>query len=107
MAQQHLMMQDGQMYQLQNQEKTKLNQQLRLKNGMTINPDGSGAKKNGKQFRLQNGECLDMDGNRYENQERYMEKMEMHNREKMNKEMNKEKGKENKAGKSEKNQGKH
>ena len=44
-----------------------------------------------------------MDGNRYENQERFREKMEMRNREKMEK----EKGKEHKSGQPEKNQGKH
>ena len=71
---------------------------MTLRNGTTVNPDGSVQLKNKKQLRLKDGECLDMDGNRYETRERFREKMEQRmnrmDREKMKQE-NTRKGRKN------------
>ena len=41
-----------------------------------INPDGTIEEKNGNKERLRNGEYLDGEGKRYENQDRFRERME-------------------------------
>jgi hypothetical protein len=75
LALEYYMYQSGKMYQYQNQERTQLEQQATLQNGTTIDPDGNMLSKN-KQVRLKEGECVDTEGNRYENHQRYQEKME-------------------------------
>jgi hypothetical protein len=98
MAQEHLMLQDGQMYRIQNQERTQLQEQLALQNGSVVMPDGSVKKQDREQLRLKDGECLDMEGNRYENQERWREKMEQRGMDRMDREKGKEKGHGNEGG---------
>ena len=84
MAQEHLVLQNGQMYRVQNQQKSQLQEQLTLPNGTLVTPNGSVQAKEKKRFQLKDGECLDMEGKRYETQERFREKMEQRNIERMN-----------------------
>ena len=56
---QHLMLKDGKMYQIQNQEMVQLQEQLRLENGCVVNPDGSYQLKDKKQLKLKNDVTLD------------------------------------------------
>jgi len=72
----HVMLQDGQMYQIRNGERMQLQNQLKLNNGVAVNPNGTYQSRNGKQLQLRDGECLDMDGKKYRNEERYMHRME-------------------------------
>ena len=90
MAQEHLVYQGGQMYQVRNQERVQLKEQVKLADGSKVNPDGTWLHKDGTKQQLRNGECLDMAGKRYENQDRFCDKMEQ----RMNKEskMNTQKG---------------
>lgn len=91
MAQEHFMYQNGQMYRIRNQEKIKLNEAATLQNGTKVNPDGNIQQRDKKQIRMQDGECLDMDGNHYATQDRYREKMEKQERERMGREQGKDK----------------
>jgi len=50
--QEHLMFQDGKMYQIRNQEQIQLQTQLKLQNGCLVNPDGSYQLQNQKQLVL-------------------------------------------------------
>lgn len=84
--QEHLMMQDGKMYQIKDQEQIQLQEQFKLKNGGIVNPDGSFQLQNQKQMRLKNGECLDMEGKRYESQDRFRDKMMKRNMDRSDKE---------------------
>jgi hypothetical protein len=86
------MMQNGQMYRIQNQERTQLQQQLALQDGSVVLPDGSVKKQDRERLRLKDGECLDMEGNRYENQERWQEKMEQRGADRMEREKGKGNG---------------
>lgn len=45
MAQEHLVYQNGQLYRMQNQERTQLQEKFQFKNGMQVNPYGSGQMK--------------------------------------------------------------
>jgi len=68
MNQEHFIHQDGQVYQVLNQERTRLTERVNLQNGLVINPDGTYRMKNKRQQNLANGECLDQEGNRYQTQ---------------------------------------
>ncbi|MGC8749779.1 DUF6799 domain-containing protein [Hydrotalea sp.] len=77
----HLMMRDGKLYQVKNGEMLQLREQLRLKNGATIEPNGMYQLANQEKYQLRNGECMDMDGNRYLNQNRFNQRKMMTNKE--------------------------
>lgn len=76
MAQEHYVYQNGEMLQIRDQQQTRLQERLSLNNGAIVNPDGSYQLKNGTRLQLRDGECLDPDGNKYQNQQRFREKME-------------------------------
>lgn len=76
MAEPHFAYQNGQVIQTQNQMQTQLRSSWKLNNGTIVNPDGTYQNKNGKREQLRNGEYLDWDGQRYENQERFRERMQ-------------------------------
>ncbi len=63
----HVMRIDGEVYQIRNQSQSRLQQQLELADGATVNPDGSYQTQDRKQLRLQDGECLNMDGQKFKN----------------------------------------
>jgi len=75
---QHLMLKDGKVYQVHDQDMIQLREQLRLENGCIVNPDGSYQLQNKKQLKLKNGECLDMQGNRYKTQQEFRQQMQYH-----------------------------
>ena len=79
------MMQNGQVFRIQNQERNQLREQMTLPNGTVVNPDGTVQSRDRKQFQLRDGECLDMEGRRYATQERFREKMEQRHMERLNK----------------------
>jgi hypothetical protein len=74
--QEYLMLKDGNMYQVKDQNQTPLRGQYKMQNGAVVNPDGSYQLKDQKQERLQNGECLDMYGKKYKNQQEFTEQMQ-------------------------------
>lgn len=63
----HYMLVDGEVLQIRNQSQNRLQQQLNLANGGSINPDGSYQTKDRLQFRLKDGECLNMNGQLFKN----------------------------------------
>ena len=63
----HVMMVDGEMYQIKNQSQNMIREQMRLGNGVVVNPDGTYQNRERKQLRLQDGEALNMDGEMYKN----------------------------------------
>ncbi|HJW18467.1 MAG TPA: DUF6799 domain-containing protein, partial [Flavisolibacter sp.] len=67
----HLTLIDGKLYKMLNGVRTQVENQVQLRNGGVINPDGSYLLKNGSQLQLHNGECLDMEGNLYLNQRNF------------------------------------
>lgn len=73
----HMVFQDGKLYQVRQGERTQVQTQLKLKNGMMINPDGSYQLMNKERYQLKNGECLDMAGNRYQNQNMFNKRQMM------------------------------
>ncbi|MEO9644468.1 DUF6799 domain-containing protein [Ekhidna sp.] len=81
----HVMFQDGQMYQIRNGERIQLKSQLKLKNGMSINPDGTYRNKAGKMFQFKDGQCMDLDGKKYRNKNTYMNRMNRMDKKRMNK----------------------
>ena len=76
MNKEYLMMQNGQVYQYQNNERTQLQERFQLKNGTQINPDGNVQLRNKKQIRLSEGECVDMDGRRSAARDQLWDRME-------------------------------
>ncbi|MEQ9404606.1 MAG: DUF6799 domain-containing protein [Cyclobacteriaceae bacterium] len=66
--QEHFMYQDGQMLRIREGEQMQLREKMQLKNGITINPDGTYQLKNGKQKQFKAGECMGLDGKRFKNQ---------------------------------------
>lgn len=70
----HILLKDGIAYKVQDQIQTRLQTQLVLQNGTTVNPDGTCQLQNGKRLRLKDGQCLDMNGNKYRSQDRLREK---------------------------------
>jgi len=79
----HFMYQNGKMYRIENQAQSQLRQRWMLDDGTVVNPDGSLQMQNGKRDQLRNGECLDWEGRRYENQDRFRERMEQRVRDRM------------------------
>jgi hypothetical protein len=61
-----LMMIDGEMYQIRNQEQYRIRNQVNLADGTAVNPDGTYIRER-QQLRLQDGECINMDGQLYQN----------------------------------------
>ncbi len=68
MNQEYFIQDNGEMYQVLNQERSRLTQRFQLANGVAINPDGTFTIRNKMQRRLADGECLDGEGNRYQTQ---------------------------------------
>jgi hypothetical protein len=60
---------------VKDQKRTRLQKELRLKDGTVVQPDGAFRDKKGDRLRLREGECLDMDGNWFANHEKMMERM--------------------------------
>lgn len=64
----HLLYITGKVYRSQQGQLTAIEQQVKLENGMVVNPNGSYQLPGQKLRRhLRDGECVDMTGNRYEN----------------------------------------
>lgn len=61
----HLLFITGKVYQSQKGQLTALESQVRLENGLLVNPDGTYQMENQKHRHLREGECFDMSGNRY------------------------------------------
>jgi hypothetical protein len=61
----HLLFITGKVYLSQQGQLTAIDKQIRLENGLLVNPDGTYQKENQKHRHLRDGECLDMSGNRY------------------------------------------
>jgi TolA-binding protein len=76
----HLMLQDGKLYQFKQGVQTQVQAQLRLNNGTVINPDGTYQLQNQQRYQLRDGECLDMNGNRYLNQNKFNNRKMMTNK---------------------------
>jgi ribosome-associated protein YbcJ (S4-like RNA binding protein) len=77
----HYMMVDGELLQIRNQFQNRLQENLNLGNGITVNPDGTYLTRNRKQLKLKDGECLNMEGemfkNSYQHRKMNMKKMGM------------------------------
>lgn len=61
----HLLFVTGRVYKSQRGQLTAIESQVRLENGLMVNPDGTYQLENQKHRHLREGECLDMGGNRY------------------------------------------
>jgi len=61
----HFRYYDGKLYQYKDGVQSQVMEQVRLKNGTVINPDGSYQLQNQERYQLRTGECMDMDGLRY------------------------------------------
>lgn len=61
----HFLMEDGKMLHMIDGKGMQMQNNMTLKNGTMINPDGSYHLKNGKQLRLRDGQCMDMNGSKY------------------------------------------
>jgi hypothetical protein len=83
----HLLYKDGNLYQVKDQKQTRVEAQVKLKNGTTIEPDGMFRKKNGDRLQLKNGECLDMDGKHYHTEAKFMERVRAREKEMQKKEL--------------------
>jgi Domain of unknown function (DUF6799) len=81
----HLIMEDGRLYQYRAGVKTQVKDRVRLNNGTTVNPDGTCQLKNKEQSTMKNGQCLDMAGNKYQNRNKF-NKNKMMSEKQMNKE---------------------
>ena len=55
-------------YHYQKDGVTMLTEDLTLKNGIIVHPDGKLKLKNGKSAKLEDGECIGMSGKRYKDQ---------------------------------------
>ena len=78
----HFLMKDGKMLHIIDGKEMQMQDQMTLKNGTMIHPDGSYKLKNGKQRYLHNGHCMDMSGKKYRSQ--YMLQKRMMGRHNMN-----------------------
>lgn len=76
-----LTMINGEMYQIKNKSQEKIQNQLQLGDGTTVNPDGTYQERNKQRTRLKDGECINMDGKMYKNA--YTQR-KMHVQKKMN-----------------------
>jgi hypothetical protein len=61
----HLLFITGKVYLSQKGQLTAIDNEVRLQNGVVVNPDGTYQMENQKRRHLREGECLDMSGNRY------------------------------------------
>ncbi len=77
--QDHLMYQDGVVYQVHDQDRIQLKEQLRLRDGTVVNPDGSYQIRDREQKRLADGSCMDMDGNVFATQAEFQERLRSRN----------------------------
>lgn len=73
----HLVMKDGKMLHNMDGKEMQSQNEMTLKNGTTIKPDGSYQLKNGKQLHLRNGQCMDMNGRKYNSQGMMQRQMQM------------------------------
>lgn len=76
----HLMLKDGSCLLVQDGVPSAIQSQMRLNNGTIVNPDGSYQLQNQQRYQLKNGEYMDMDGNRYLNQNKFNNRVQMTNR---------------------------
>lgn len=83
----HYVAMDGNVYRVNTAAQNRVQQQLKMGNGMTMNPDGTYRDMNQNQMRLRDGECLNMNGQKFQNmlQQR---KMMMQRQQMVNKNMN-------------------
>ena len=70
-----LIMKNGKVCHSVNGKQIEMQNQMTMKNGTVVNPDGSFKYNDGKQVKLHNGECMDMNGKTYHSQEMYRERM--------------------------------
>jgi hypothetical protein len=77
---QYLHLENKEVFLVKDMKRTRLQKELRLKDGTVVQPDGAFRNKKGDRLRLREGECLDMEGNWFANHEKMMERMR--NREK-------------------------
>ena len=64
----HFMFEDGKMYQVKQGVRSEVKSQVRMENGLVVDPDGHYQMKDRERLQLRDGECLDRLGNRYQNQ---------------------------------------
>ena len=85
----HLVMKEGKMMHNMDGKEMQMQNDMTLKNGTTVKPDGSYQLRNGKQLHLRNGQCMDMDGKKYRSHQMFQRKMQMnHGREMHGQNMN-------------------
>ena len=72
----HVVMKDGKMVHNMDGKEMQMQNDMQLKNGTTIHPDGTYQLKNGKQLRLRDGQCMDMNGRKYNSQGRMQRQMQ-------------------------------
>lgn len=77
----HLLFQDGKLYQMRKGVRNEVKSQIKLKNGTVVNPDGSYALENQERLRMSNGECMDMSGRVYKNQNMFNQRRMMNHAE--------------------------
>ncbi|MBY0347370.1 MAG: hypothetical protein GTN67_00920 [Hydrotalea flava] len=68
MKNEHLVMKDGKILHNMDGKEMQMQNDMTLKNGTIIKPDGSYHLKNGKQLHLRDGQCMDMNGRKYRSQ---------------------------------------
>lgn len=71
MNQEHFLLENGKLFQVRDQQRVQVREQLMIHAGLIVNPDGTCQLQNRQQLRLNNGECLDMEGNRYRTQAQF------------------------------------
>jgi hypothetical protein len=71
----HFQMKEGKMLHIMNGKEMQVQNDMTLKNGTMIHPDGSYQLKNGKQLSLRNGQCMDMDGKKYRSHQIFQKRM--------------------------------
>ena len=86
--QDRLIIKNGEVFIIQNQIQDILLNQIKLKNGTIVYPDGFMQRKNRERIQLKDGECLGMNGRKYKNErafvnhvrskERQMDRKEVH-----------------------------
>ena len=74
--QEYLVVEEGKVYKVQNQEKVQLKEQYKLKNGSTVTPKGELELKNGKKTQLKEGEVIDSEGEKYKSQEKFQNRIQ-------------------------------
>jgi hypothetical protein len=77
----YLHLENQTVYLIRDKQKTKLQKQLKLKDGTVVQPDGAFKNQKGDRLRLREGECIDMDGNWFANHEKMMERMRKRDKE--------------------------